>query len=546
MSATVANPPVIDGYTFRERIGRGGFADVHLYDQVMPRRQVAVKVLLDAAGERERQLFDAEANVMAQLSGHASIVPIYQAGVSGDGRPFLVMEYCPPPNLSVRYRTAALPVPEVLETMIKVAGAVETAHRAGILHRDIKPANILTNAYGAPKLTDFGIAHATSGEHEAVAGMSVPWAAPETFAEAPALDVRTDVWSLAATTWTLLAGRTPFEVPGGANDNATLMARIEGKAPTPISRADVPATLVGALTRAMSKRVEYRPASALAFARSLQEVQIELALAPTQIEVLDAGPVHEVEQVSDERTSVRPVAVIVPEAFAERGTAIRPIAVVSPDEAHHTALRDDHTVLRSAPPAVVPALDSDTVSRAALAGDASTGFTPTTSSAVDPGAADSAPDRQVLRPPTAMAAATPRSRAGLLAAAAGVSLVGCLVAVAVFVGKPAEEEGPTKLDGPRQGSDDVAIAAAPAPVTDVLVERHDQQVLVTWKAPDAEPGDVYQWSWTGNNQEPTFESVADTRVELPVPPGGGPACVVVRVLRGSTLSDPSPIRCVTL
>src|SRR5690625_4811379 len=91
---------------------------------------------------------------MPQPSAHPPIVTIYHADTAGDGRPYLVMEYCPRPNLSVRYRTAPLGVAESVRIGIRLAGAVETAHRAGILHRDIKPANVLTTDYGWPALTD--------------------------------------------------------------------------------------------------------------------------------------------------------------------------------------------------------------------------------------------------------------------------------------------------------------------------------------------------------------------------------------------------------
>src|SRR5690606_30214881 len=151
-------PPDIPGFTYIQLLGSGGFSDVYLYEQALPRRRVAVKVLLaHATGETARQQFVAEANLMAQLSTHPSIVTIYHADTAADGRPFLMMEYCPRPNRSVRYRSERISVAEAIRIGIRLAGAVETAHRIGILHRDIKPANVLTTDYGWPALTDFGI-----------------------------------------------------------------------------------------------------------------------------------------------------------------------------------------------------------------------------------------------------------------------------------------------------------------------------------------------------------------------------------------------------
>lgn len=178
MTRRPSPPPDLPGFTYVEPLGTGGFADVFLYEQEMPRRRVAVKVLLaDRISSGAAQEFADEANVMAMLSTHPAIVTIYQAGVAGDGRPYLVMEYCPRPNLQLRARKDPFSVAEALRVGVQVAGAVETAHRAGVLHRDIKPANILVTEYNRPALTDFGIASTTGATGEA-SGMSIPWSPP--------------------------------------------------------------------------------------------------------------------------------------------------------------------------------------------------------------------------------------------------------------------------------------------------------------------------------------------------------------------------------
>src|SRR3954470_5498664 len=125
-------PPVLPGFSYVHVLGSGGFADVFLYEQNMPRRQVAVKVLLsEVVNDQVRQMFQAEANLMAQLSAHPSILTVYQAGVSADGRPYLVMELCSA-SLSERYRRERIAVAEVLRIAIKIGSAIETAHRAGV------------------------------------------------------------------------------------------------------------------------------------------------------------------------------------------------------------------------------------------------------------------------------------------------------------------------------------------------------------------------------------------------------------------------------
>ena len=145
-----STPPNLPGFEFVRVLGSGGFADVFLYEQNMPRRLVAVKVLLaGVVNDDMRQMFQAEANLMAQLSSHPSILTVYQASVAADGRPYLVMEYCSA-SIGQRYRATQLPLAEVLSIGVRIASAVETAHQQGVLHRDIKPSNILTTAFGHP------------------------------------------------------------------------------------------------------------------------------------------------------------------------------------------------------------------------------------------------------------------------------------------------------------------------------------------------------------------------------------------------------------
>ncbi|MEZ5189962.1 MAG: protein kinase [Schumannella sp.] len=303
-----SQPPVLPGFSYVHVLGSGGFADVFLYEQNMPRRQVAVKVMLaEVVNDQVRQMFQAEANLMAQLSGHPSILTVYQAGVSADGRPYLVMELCSA-GLSERYRRERIPVAEVLRIAIKIGSAVETAHRAGVLHRDIKPSNILLTAYGHPVLSDFGIAASIAVAKEEDSGRALH---PVVGARGPVgRDPRLDrERGLVAgcDRLSLLAGRSPFEVPGGSNTSTDLMSRIARAKPQPIGRADVPASLDALLRRAMSRKPELRPATALDFVRELQVIEAELGLAQTPIEVaMDEWASATVSDLED-RTRLRPL-----------------------------------------------------------------------------------------------------------------------------------------------------------------------------------------------------------------------------------------------
>lgn len=282
-----AAPPVLPGFSYVRPLGTGGFADVFLFEQDMPRRPVAVKVLLeDIVDEDLLRMFNAEADVMARLSAHPSILTIYQAGISADGRPYIVMEYCPS-SLTSRYRREEIPVAEVLQLGVRIGAALETAHRSGLLHRDIKPSNILITAFGAPVLSDFGIASSVGGRGEdEVFAMSVPWSAPEVIDEKVAGSVSAEVWSLGATLYSLLAGRSPFEQEGtGRNSRDQLKARIRRAAYTPVGRPDVPPSLEAVLQRSMSRDPAARQASAAQLAYELQLVQHELGLPHTPMEV---------------------------------------------------------------------------------------------------------------------------------------------------------------------------------------------------------------------------------------------------------------------
>ncbi|MBW4032220.1 MAG: serine/threonine protein kinase [Acidobacteria bacterium] len=304
-----SQPPVLPGFSYVHVLGSGGFADVFLYEQNMPRRQVAVKVMLsEVVNDQVRQMFQAEANLMAQLSAHPAILTVYQASVSSDGRPFLVMELCSA-ALSERYRRESIPVPEVLRIAVKIGSAIETAHRAGVLHRDIKPSNILLTAYGHPVLSDFGIASTlTASREDDAVGLSIPWSAPEVLLDETPGSIGSEVWAFAATVYSLLAGRSPFEVPGGSNTSSDLMGRIARAKPQAIGRADVPASLENLLRRSMSRRPELRPGSVLEVVRELQLIETELGVPQTAIEVaMDDWALGTVSDL-EERTRLRPLA----------------------------------------------------------------------------------------------------------------------------------------------------------------------------------------------------------------------------------------------
>ena len=554
-------PPDLPGFTYVDLLGSGGFADVYLYEQQLPKRRVAVKVLLTermSSGSVEE--FTAEANVMAMLSTHPAIVTIYQAGVAQDGRPYLVMEYCPRPNLQVRYRREPFSIAESLRVGVQVAAAVETAHRAGVLHRDIKPANILVTEYNRPALTDFGIASTTNAAAES-AGLSIPWSPPESFADVPRSDPRSDVWALGATVYTLLAGRSPFELPGQRNTAAELIHRIETLALPPLGRADVPVSLQRALDRAMAKSPSDRYESALAFARALQTVQIELSHSVTPIDILDDQLPDDIEEDEDDGlTRVRGVVSINPETTPAAGMT-RPSAVTAPAVSRfEPAPVDAETVARSmTPPSAydqtqlrgqsdLPVSLDETVLRA----PATTGFATTDAATVsrgtihDHGAAAIVPGMFTPGPDDVVASdvdpVAPRRRTGLWIGLGAGALV--IIAVIIGVSLPGLLSG-TSHDPPTPSASSKPqdpISMVVPPVEDVAGAAVEGGVRFTWTNPDPQDGDSYIVEPVSAS-DPTTEAQPVDTAEIVVPAvTSGQTCIDVTLVRANGRAQQTPSR----
>ncbi|MEV8218354.1 serine/threonine-protein kinase [Microbacterium sp. NPDC077391] len=551
MNRTPSPPPQLPGFTYLQPLGAGGFADVFLYEQEMPRRKVAVKVLLaDRITTGAAQEFTDEANVMAMLSTHPAIVTIYQAGVAGDGRPYLVMEYCPRPNLQARARREPFSVAEALRVGIQVAGAVETAHRAGVLHRDIKPANILVTEYNRPALTDFGIA-STAGAVTEAAGMSIPWSPPESFAEPPRSGPRTDVYALGATVYTLLAGRSPFERPGERNTSADLIERIERMALPVLARADSPGSLQATLARSMAKNPDDRYPSAVAFARALQKVQIELAHSVTPIDIVDEHPsADEMRDDDDGLTRVREVQSISPDSPA----ATRPSAATEPRLAGGGMIgvprfdtpapqeSAEHTVRRaSAPAAPAPPVDDD--ERTLLR-------PPTVLSPSEPGTPSAASIPPQAPADTAAAASaaeklpTGRRRVAPWLWAAAVALV-VVIGGGIWLGgslSTAARSTAAPVDGEEPAPQDVISGIVP-PVDDVTGTRSGDTVTFTWSNPSPEEGDSYIWAEVTLDGTLQAQTTEKTTVTLDGPHPGR-TCIDVSLVRADGRSAQEVRGCV--
>ncbi|MFS8101445.1 serine/threonine protein kinase [Lentzea alba] len=209
--------PHIPGLTDLRPLGAGGFATVYRAHQAQLGRDVAVKIDNRVlADERDRRRFLREAHAAAKLSGHPHVVGVHDANITAQGTPYMVMELCTGGSLADQLDARGpLHHEQVRDLGVKLADALAAAHQEGVLHRDIKPGNILVDRYGTPKLADFGLAallDAQGGSTVTRDALSPSYAPPEAFAMAEPTP-QADVYSLAATLYTLLAGKPPRPVP---------------------------------------------------------------------------------------------------------------------------------------------------------------------------------------------------------------------------------------------------------------------------------------------------------------------------------------------
>jgi len=263
--------PSIRGYELLGVVDRGGMGIVFKAMQIELRRVVALKMIAGAhASEGKVARFRAEAEAVARLA-HPHIVPVYDVGEAA-GRPYYTMEWIEGGSLSKRLAQSRLTPRRAAELAEVIARAAHAAHTAGIVHRDLKPANVLLTVDGVPKITDFGLAkrldedlgHTRTGE---VLGTLSYMAPEQAEGRTREIGVHTDVYSLGAVLYEMLAGKPPF-----TGDSALdCLRRITSEEPAPIGRLspEVPADLEAICLKCLEKDPRRRYPSALALADDL-------------------------------------------------------------------------------------------------------------------------------------------------------------------------------------------------------------------------------------------------------------------------------------
>jgi serine/threonine protein kinase len=220
---TESSGMVIGPYKLLEQIGEGGMGTVWMAQQTEPVKRVVALKLIKAGMDSKQVIarFEAERQALA-LMDHANIARVLDAGTTGAGRPYFVMDlvkgipitrYCDEHHLTPRQR---------LELFIPVCQAIQHAHQKGIIHRDLKPSNVLVGLYDGkpvPKVIDFGVAKAAGPkltEATLFTGFGTVIGTPEYMSPEQAqldnvdIDTRSDIYSLGVLLYELLTGTTPF------------------------------------------------------------------------------------------------------------------------------------------------------------------------------------------------------------------------------------------------------------------------------------------------------------------------------------------------
>jgi serine/threonine protein kinase/tetratricopeptide (TPR) repeat protein len=273
------------GYTVEGELGSGGMATVYLARDVKHQRQVALKVLHpDLAVSLGPERFRREITTAAQLQ-HPHILGVYDSGETTTGQLWFTMPYVEGESLRDRLRREGqLPVGDALRITREVASALAYAHQRGIIHRDIKPENVLLTEQGDALLADFGIARALSGNATqtglTATGLAVgtpQYMSPEQASGERTLDARSDVYSLGALLYEMLAGEPPFTGPTAQ----AVIAKMLSSAPPSVRgvRPAVPASVDAAIQRALAPVPADRWPSAGEFANALETAE-RTAAAP--------------------------------------------------------------------------------------------------------------------------------------------------------------------------------------------------------------------------------------------------------------------------
>jgi eukaryotic-like serine/threonine-protein kinase len=285
VSSTADGSGDIGSPRYREvrEIANGGAGRVIECEDTELGRRVAIKTARGGAAieSQAQEMLRREARLTSRLE-HPNIVPIYDAGVDGRGRPYYVMRLLDQPTLETVLGKLAAGEPEILATysigrlltdFLQVCRAVDYANSCGVIHCDLKPANILLGRYGEVFVVDWGLA-ADLGDQTDLRGGTPGYMAPEQLDPRAALDARTDVFALGAILYEMLSLHSPFDADSESEVQVLLGAYVAGDwAPPPPDRLRiiaVPREIVEICMVALDPDPAGRYASAGEMARAIE------------------------------------------------------------------------------------------------------------------------------------------------------------------------------------------------------------------------------------------------------------------------------------
>lgn len=269
---------VVDRYTIVRLLGQGGMGSVFEARHATLARRFAIKFLLPALATNREVLrrFENEAKAAGGLE-HPNLVAVTDFGRAADGAPYLVMEFLEGSDCAaLLHRAGPMPIARAVGIVMQACRGLAVAHKAGIVHRDLKPENLFLCDAGdgrdLVKVLDFGIAKLRPADAGLTTGTGTTvgtahYMSPEQARGAGNIDQRADVWSLGVVLYELLAGRRPFE---GAQFLHVIHEILTAE-PAPLGdlRPDLPAGLLMAVSRAMTKDAAHRSPSVQVWADSL-------------------------------------------------------------------------------------------------------------------------------------------------------------------------------------------------------------------------------------------------------------------------------------
>ena len=278
---------IANNLKIEELLGRGGMGTVYRATHLTLDRTVAVKIINPefASNNDVNQRFVREAKLMAKLR-HPRAAMIYDSGTLPDGRLFIVMEFVEGITLAdVLKKEGRIPYQKAVEIAVSICDVLSEAHKLGIIHRDLKPANIMLNEQGVFVL-DFGIAKLLNKDNAESMQLSMTgngllvgtpfYMSPEQCLGTP-VEARSDLYSLGALLYEMLAGRPPFndEVLSAVIIKHAMVEapRIEEFAP------EIPPALADVVNRLLAKKPEDRPENAAA-AKALLESSVKGETSP--------------------------------------------------------------------------------------------------------------------------------------------------------------------------------------------------------------------------------------------------------------------------